>query len=145
MSKKNAHNSYLIIGAVTTALAAIAHLACLVLGASWYRFLGAGEHIANMAESGHWYPSFMTITIATILLIWSTYALSGAGVVRRLPLLKLMLCAISFIFLVRGLGFVFIMPLFPGNSMHFWLISSGMCLIIGLIHFAGIRQVWSRL
>ena len=142
---KNVHNSYLIIGAVSTALAAIAHLTCLVLGGSWYRFLGAGEHIANMAESGHWYPSFMAITIATILLIWSAYALSGAGMVRRLPLLKLALCSISFIFIIRGLGFPLIMPLFPGNSVTFWVISSGICLFIGLIHLTGLRQVWSHL
>lgn len=136
---------YLVVGAALSAGAALIHLGCIAFGASWYRFFGAGERIARMAERGHWYPSVVTAAIATVLFIWSAYALSGAGLIRRLPLLKLGLCVITAIYIVRGVGFVAIMPMFPDNSPTFWVVSSGICLAFGLVHLAGLRQAWSRL
>lgn len=143
MLKSN--NRALIVAAALNALAAMAHVGCVVFGASWYRFLGAGEGIARMAEAGHRYPTLMALSIAMLLFIWSAYALSGAGVIRSLPLRKTALCIITAIYLLRGLGFAAIMPLFPGNGITFWLISSGICLLFGLVHLVGLRQVWARL
>ena len=138
-------NRYLIVGAALSATAALIHLGCIVFGGSWYRFLGAGERMARMAEAGHWYPAAVATAIAAVLLTWSLYALSGAGAIRRLPLLKFALCAITAVYIGRGLAFVLLMPLFPGNSITFWLVSSGICLAFGLVHFAGVRQAWVRL
>jgi hypothetical protein len=138
-------NRYLIAGAALSASAALLHLGCIAFGGSWYRFLGAGERMARMADAGHWYPAVVATTIAAVLLIWSLYALSGAGAIRRLPLLKFALCAITAVYIGRGLAFVPLMPLFPGNSIAFWLVSSVICLAIGLVHFAGVRLAWTRL
>ena len=138
-------NRYLIVGAALSATAALIHLGCIVFGGSWYRFLGAGERMARMAEHGHWYPAAVAAAIATVLLIWSLYALSGAGAIRRLPLLKIALCGITAVYIGRGLAFVPLMPLFPGKSLTFWVVSSGICLAIGLVHFAGVRHAWARL
>jgi len=138
-------NTFLIIGASCSALAALAHLACIVIGGDAYRFLGAGEQMAQMAEQGHWYPSVSTLFISTLLIFWSLYALAGAGVIRRLPLLRIGLVVISAIYLVRGVAFVVIMPLFPGNSLTFWLVSSGICFSIGVLYAIGTVQVWPRL
>jgi hypothetical protein len=131
-------NKFLITGSIASALAAIAHLGCVFFGGDWYRFFGAGEQMASMAEAGHWYPTVMT-------LIWSLYALSGAKVIGRLPLLRLGLLVISLIYLVRGMTFVFLMPMFPENSLTFWFVSSGICLTIGLLYAVGTYQSWSRL
>ncbi|MCK9540321.1 hypothetical protein [Dokdonella sp.] len=138
-------NRFLIIGAACSAAAALLHLGCIVFGAPWYRFLGAGENMAKMAAAGHWYPTAATLVIATILLAWSLYALSSAGAIRRLPFVRLVLSAITGIYLLRGVAFVPLMPYFPGNSTLFWLISSGICLMFGAVHFIGLRQVWPRL
>jgi hypothetical protein len=104
--------------------------------------------MASMAEQGLWYPSIVTAVIVGILLIWSLYGLSGAGVIKRLPLTKLALVIISSIFLLRGVSFVGLMPLFPykesENSLTFWLISSGICLFIGSLFAIGTYQQWSR-
>lgn len=140
-----AHNRWLILGASLSALAGLLHLACIVFGASWYRFLGAGERMARMAEMGHWYPIVATLVIATILLIWSLYALSGAGVIRRLPLLRLGLCTITIIYIARGVGVVAIMPLFSGHGPLFWATTSGICLVLGLVHLRGLQQRWRYL
>ncbi|MFC5473741.1 hypothetical protein [Paraherbaspirillum soli] len=138
-------NRFLIAGAALSGVAALAHLGCIFFGASWYRFLGAGEPMAQMASTGHWYPAAVTSAIVVVLLIWALYALSGAGVIRKLPLLRVALCTITAIYLLRGLAFVLLMPIFPGNSLLFWLVSSGICLAFGIVHFAGMCKAWAHL
>lgn len=138
-------NRFLLAGAAASAAAALVHFGCIVFGASWYRFLGAGEGMARMAERGERHPTLMAAGIGTVLLVWALYAVSGAGVVRRLPLLRTALCAITVIYLLRGIAFVVLQPLFPGNSLTFWLVSSGICLAIGIVHAIGLRQRWREL
>lgn len=139
------NNKFLIFGSILSAFAAFAHLGCIIFGGDWYRFFGAGEQMARMAEDGHWYPTVVTSIIALILSVWSLYGLSGAKVIFRLPLLKLGLTVISLIYLVRGVAFVAIMPLFPENSLTFWLVSSGICLTIGILYSVGTFQSWPKL
>ncbi|ALS98086.1 hypothetical protein [Lacimicrobium alkaliphilum] len=135
-------NTLLIIGAICSFAAALAHLGCIVFGGDWYRFFGAGEQMASMAEQGLWYPTIVTSVLVVVLLVWSLYALSGARVITRLPLLRSGLCAISAIYLIRGVAFIWLMPMFPENSLTFWLVSSGVCLTIGLLYALGTYQVW---
>lgn len=136
---------FLVAGAAMSAAAAIAHLGCIVFGAAWYRVLGAGEQMARMAEAGHWYPTAVTLAIATLLMAWSAYALSGAGLIPRLPLLRSGLCAITAAYLLRGLAFPVLMPHFPDNGPVFWWVSSGICLLMGLVHLVGLWQAWPQL
>jgi hypothetical protein len=138
-------NTFLIIGAALSALVALLHVGCILFGAPWYRFFGAGEQIARMAAVGHWYPTVLTSGIVAILLGWSLYALSGAGVIRRLPFLRLALCIITSIYLLRAVAFTPFHKYFPSNSTAFWLWSSATCFVIGLIHLIGLWQAWSRL
>lgn len=139
------HNPFLLVASGMSAFAALLHLGCIAAGPAGYRFLGAGEGMAQMASVGHWYPTAITLAIAGILLVWSLYALSGAGIVRRLPLLRLALLVITSVYLLRGLAFFPLMPHFPGNSMTFWYTSSAICLTFGVVHAVGLRQAWSRL
>lgn len=138
-------NKFLIAAAVCCVVAALAHMGCIVFGADWYRFFGAGEQMAQMAEQGLWYPTIVTSVIAFMLLIWACYALSGAGVIRRLPLTRFALVVITGIFLFRGIFFVGLMPMMPENSLTFWLVSSGICLFIGGLFAIGSFQRWSDL
>ena len=138
-------NKFLIAGAALSALAAVLHLGCIVFGAPWYRFLGAGEQMAQMVLAGHWYPTVATLVITVILLVWSLYALSGAGVIRKLPLTRLALCAITGVYVLRGVAFTPLMAYFPGNSTTVWFWRSAVCLSFGVVHLVGLRQVWARL
>lgn len=138
-------NAFLVLGAALSAIAAALHFACIFWGASGFRFLGAGEPIAQMAEEGHWYPSFIAFAIGVLLTVWAAYALSGAGLLMQLPFVRLVLSAITGIYLLRALAFPLLKPAFPGNSDTFWMVTSGICLVIGLIHLVGLRQVWSQL
>ncbi|MGY0653079.1 hypothetical protein ACW7GZ_14710 [Luteimonas sp. A537] len=138
-------NKLLIVSGALSGLAALTHLACLAVGAPLFRLLGAGEQMAQLHAAGHWYPTAVTLTIAAVLAIWSAYALSGAGVLRKLPLRRTVLSAVTAIYLVRGVAVVPVMAYFPGNSITFWVVSSSICLAIGLVHLVGLRQSWVRL
>ncbi|MBL4941456.1 MAG: hypothetical protein JKY81_07295 [Colwellia sp.] len=136
-------NIFLVVGATLSAVVAILHLGCIYFGAPWYRFFGAGEQMAILAERGSIQPTLITSAIVLVLTTWSLYALSGAGIIVKLPLLKWALGAITFIYLLRGIaGFFFITnPL--GRSPEFWVWSSIICLSFGIIHLIGLKQSWS--
>jgi hypothetical protein len=138
-------NTLLIIGAALSALAALLHVGCILFGASWYRFFGAGERMARMAAAGDWYPAILTSGIVAILSCWSLYALSGAGVIRRLPFLRSALCVVTGAYMFRAVAFAPFYRYFPGNGSTFWLWSSAICFVIGLVHLVGLRQAWPRL
>jgi hypothetical protein len=138
-------NLFLVIGAAMSAIAALLHVGCIIFGAAWYRFFGAGERMAQLASVGSWYPTIVTSVIAAMLFAWSLCALSGAGVIPKLPLVRMALCAITAIYLLRGVAVLPLMFLSLGRSTAFWLWSSAICLVIGLTHLVGLRQVWERL
>ena len=83
------NNKHLLAAAICCFAAALAHLGCIVFGDDWYRFFGAGEQMARMAEQGLWYPTIVTSFIVLVLLVWALYGLSGACAIKRLPLTKL--------------------------------------------------------
>lgn len=130
-------NMPLFMGSIASFTAAIAHLGCIVFGAPWYRFFGAGEQMAKMAEAGDSHPTIVTSMLVLILFTWGLYGLSGTRLILKLPLLKTALITISSIYILRGVLFVFLMPTFPENSLTFWLISSFICLLIGLLYAWG--------
>ncbi|HYO75504.1 MAG TPA: hypothetical protein VE010_03505, partial [Thermoanaerobaculia bacterium] len=134
----------LLAGAVFSAIAALLHVGCLLFGAPWYRFLGAGERMARMAERGHWYPAVVTTAIICILSVWALYAASGAGVIRKLPFLRIVLFAIGAVYLLRGVGAAFLVPYFPGNSVRFWLVTSAFCTVAGALHLIGLKQISAK-
>ena len=132
----------LVLGGTLSAAAAAAHLACIALGASAYRFVGAGERMAPAVEAGGIRPTLITLAIATMLFVWALYAFAGAGVIGQLPVTNLALPAISLTYLGRALGFPFLRPMFPENSTTFWLVSSGICLMLGLLYAVGAIAAW---
>ena len=141
-----AHPNYLLVlAAALSAIAAFLHLACIYFGGSWYRLMGAGEQMARLAESGSSRPTFVTLFITGVLFVWSLYALSGAGVIGRLPLLRSGLVAVTTVYLIRGFGFIPIMSVIPGRSLQFWLWSSAICAVFGVVHAVGLWQSWDRL
>ena len=101
--------------------------------------------MARAVEAGKLRPTLTTLTVAGVLLIWAAYALSGAGVIDRLPLGKLALPAICAAYLGRALAFPLLKPAFPENTQTFWLVSSGICLVIGLVHVYGVVSLWPTL
>ncbi|GHE87284.1 hypothetical protein [Thalassotalea profundi] len=138
-------NIFLISAGALSAIAAILHLACIYFGASWYRFLGAGEQMAQLAEQGSTKPAMITAGIFCVLSLWSLYAFSAAGIIVRLPFIKVVLLIITAIYLIRGVAGLFLMANPLGRTPEFWLWSSIICLVIGIVHLIGILQHWPYL
>ena len=144
-------NKLLIIGGVLSAVAALLHIAIIMGGPEWYRFFGAGEGMAQLAEKNSTYPTTITAIIATILALWALYAFSGAGIINQLPLLKPVLVIISIIYIVRGIfGIPIVLYLDHPylneleEKMTFIVFSSVVSLLFGLFYLVGSIQIWSN-
>jgi hypothetical protein len=136
-------NPWLTIGGWLSLAAALLHVGVIIGGPDWYRFFGAGEDMARMAERGLWTPALITLGIAIVLAIWAAYGFAGAGLIRRLPLMRTALVAISAVYLLRGL---FIIPLMlqPAPSA-FGIWSSIVVLIYGAAYAVGTWRAWPHL
>ena len=138
-------NVMLILAGTMSLIAAALHLGCIYFGASWYRLFGAGEHMALMAEQGSIKPTLITLSITFVLMTWSLYAFSAAGSIIKLPFIRVILMLITAIYICRGVAGYFFMNNPLGRTPEFWIWSSSICLIIGLVHLIGLKQVWSTL
>ena len=65
------------------------------------------------------------------LVCWLALALT---LPRLTPLALLLVSLVGAVYLGRAVAFPFLKPVFPANTQTFWLVSSGICLVIGLIH-----------
>lgn len=144
-------NRYLVAGGISSAIASVLHIAIVIGGPDWYRLSGAGEDMAQLAENGSTYPAIVTTIIAAMLALWGLYAFSGAGVIRRLPLLKLVLAIISLIYILRGvLGIplaIYIDHPYLNElegKMTFMVFSSAISLVFGLFYLIGLIQILSN-
>lgn len=136
-------NPYLIVGGWLSLAASLLHLACIAGGADWYRFFGAGEELATMAEQGSIIPAAITFAIAVILAIWAAYAFAGAGRIRRLPLMRTALAAITAVYMLRGL---MIIPLqLQPRATTFDHVSSLVVLVYGAVYLLGTIRAWPAL
>jgi len=138
-------NPALVVGGVLSAGASVLHLAIIVGGPDWYRFFGAGEGMARLAEQGSWTPVAVTMGIAGVLAVWSAYAFSGAGLIPRLPLLRTALVLISAVYLLRGLVLIPAFAVNAGGVEPFVLWSSLIVLVYGFAHVVGTWIAWPAL
>ena len=79
----------------------------------------------------------LTLAVALVLALWALYAFSALGLAPGLPLTRIALWVIGLVYLARAVAFPLLKPLFPDNSTAFWLVSSGICLILGLLYAFG--------
>ena len=136
-------NLWLVAGGLLSGAAAVLHIAVIAGGPDWYRFFGAGEGMARMAEAGSPVPALVTACIAAVLAIWAAYAFAGAGVIRRLPLMRTALVAISAIYLARGL--LIVPALMQPNAPAFDIWSSLIVLGYGVAYAIGTVRAWADL
>lgn len=141
---------WLWIAGVACLTASLLHIGIIIGGPDWYRFFGAGEGMAALAEAGHPKATYITLGIAVVLAIFAGYAFGAAGLLPQLPLSRLALVAITGVFMLRGItGFIVPFlnahPAIPQNTLMFWMVSSVVCLTIGVSFLLGTRTVWHTL
>ena len=128
---------YLVIAAAICSVAvAILHIYVIIEGPWAYRFFGAGEKLAMMAEQGSWIPTLLTSGITLVFFIFAAYYFAAAGLLPQPPLFRIGLIGIAALYTLRGA--VVIPAVIVGmklSSFDWW--SSLLSLVIGLLHCAG--------
>ena len=129
-------SSCLLLGGVASLLIVLLHLA-LAVRPQWYRHFGADE-LVQMHEQGSRFAVLATLGLALMFAVWGIYALSGAGVIGQLPLLRAVLISIGAVYVLRSL----MLPselfkvLLRGYPWRFVVFSTG-SLAAGLLHLIG--------
>ncbi len=135
------------IAAICLFAIAALHIAIIIGGPAWYIYFGAGKKMANMAAAGSLYPVWVTLFVTLIFTIMGLYALSGAKLIHKLPLLRTGLITIAAIFVLRGLAVL------HQTIWHFQnpasvpirdIVFSLVALIIGILYAYGIVGRWKR-
>ncbi len=139
----SSRNPWLVAGGCLSLVAAVLHLAVIAGGPDWYRFFGAGEAMARGAERGDLMPPLVTLAIAVILGVWAAYAFAGAGLIRKLPLMRTALLAITGVYLLRGLLIAPVLLRPAPAPFDIW--SSLIVLAYGVVHAAGTWRAWPLL
>ncbi len=135
-------NGWLAVGGALSGAAAVAHLAIILGGPRWYDVFGAGPRMVRLAEQGSPKAALITLGIAAVLAIWAAYAFSGAGLIPRLPLLKLALLAITAVYVVRAVGYIPALMVAGAPVGTFAWVSSAIVLVYGVVHVLGTLELW---
>jgi hypothetical protein len=139
-------NRYLFWVGVTATAGALLHIAIIFGGPDWYAFFGAPQALVELARSGHPRAPITTLVIVAILAVFAAYAFSGAGTIRRLPLLRLGLACIGAVLILRGLLFVPLILWRPNALARicecrsvdtFIVVTSALCLLLGIGYALG--------
>jgi len=136
----------LTIAGILSFAIALLHLVIIFIGTPAYRYFGAGEVLAQQAESGSWLPAILTLAIAIVFTVFGLYAWSGAGRIRRLPFLLTGLLVIGGIYTLRGLSVIAqFAAILKGADTVRWAVFSLVSLAIGLVYLLATATNWREL
>jgi putative oxidoreductase len=140
-------SSYLLILASTLSFCAAIFQAAIGFVPKWSAAFGAGDTLVSK-------PALLLISallVALLLVIFGLYGLSGAGVIRRLPLLRLGLLVIGVLYSLVGIYFIpqiltvlGILPSAQPVPIYLLLISFG-AMVACLAYLIGLVVSWKRL
>ena len=137
---------YLHLVGIAAAAGAALHIAILFGGPDLYAFFGAPAGLVEMARSGNVRAPISCLVIASFLALLAAYAFSGAGVIRRLPFLRLGLGSIAAVLILRGALFIPLIAWRPGalsgvcdcrSVDAFIIVTSALCLAMGVGYALG--------
>jgi hypothetical protein len=94
---------FLVLAALIAFGTAVAHLSCIYFGPSCYSLQMAPAFVVEWAQEGSYLAPLAAVFVSSVFVVIGLYALSGAGLIRQLPLLKLGLYTIAAVCLIRGL------------------------------------------
>ena len=139
--------SYLLIFAGILSFCAAIFQAVIAFVPAWSAAFGAGEALA----SNPLLLLTLGLLVTLLLVIFGLYGLSGAGVIRRLPLLRPGLLVIGLLYSLVGINFIFqvagllgILPATGPVPIYLLLVSFG-ALVAALAYLIGLAINWKRL
>ncbi len=132
----NLSSCCLVLGAAASFFNTLLHVA-LAIRPQLYRYCGADE-LAQMHQQGSPFTVLVTVGLALMFAAWGVYALSGAGVIGQLPLLRAALITIGVIYVLRSLMLPseLVKVLTSGYPFRFIVFSTG-SLAMGALHLVG--------
>ena len=136
--------TWLLIAALSSFAIAALHIAIAFVGAPAYLYFGGS---AQLVHSGSSLPTIMTLVLAGVFLVFGLYALSGAGFIRRLPLLGMSLVVIGGLYTFRGLSAIdqtLRIVMEPGSLPFRTLLYSLASLATGCAYLIGTVQSWGQ-
>jgi hypothetical protein len=96
----------LLVAAGCSGFVAVLHVSIAIAGPAWYRYFGAPSLAAQIEAGAPLVPTLLALAVAAVFVLWACYALSGAGAIRHLPLLRTALFVIAAVYLLRGVQVV---------------------------------------
>ena len=134
--------AFMLISVAALALfTALSHMSCIVLGPECYRAQMAPEALIELSKSKPWRAAFETTLVSLLFVATAIFCLSGAGVIRKVPLLKPAIISISVICTLRGIATLPLSILFPEQVTPFSIIAGTLWFFAGTLCIAGYRLV----
>jgi hypothetical protein len=134
--KTSIQSKLLVSAGIIASIAALWHLLCIIGGPSWFEFARAPQQIINSSREGTLLAPLGTIIIASLMFACTLFAFSGAGFIRKVPLLKPALITISFLCTFRAL--LAIPILIKPNGYDIWeIVASSVWLYVGVCFIFG--------
>lgn len=134
----------LVIAAVVEVSTAFAHLSCIYFGPQCYSAQMAPNQIVESAKDGSMFAPLATIVVSAIFLVFAAYALSGAQLIRKLPVLRFGIYSIALLCVVRGLLPLQLWLRKPERVSDLVLYVGIVWLIVGLLFFFGYRAMYAK-
>ncbi len=139
-------NFFLLVAGVLSFCAAAFQLV-ISLVPEWSAYFGAGEELI----SSRLLLLSLGLLVTILLVIWGFYGLSGAGVIRQLPLLRGVIFIIGALYVLCGLPIlakllelVNVLPQSGALDLPILLVCLG-ALTAGLFYWAGLVIGWKQL
>lgn len=135
---------YVLGTAAWLSLAAAAFQVVISLIPSWGAFFGAPDDL--VAKPGLLLAA--GIGVALLLVVFSAFAASGAGIIPRLPFLRTTLLTIGVVFVVRGVALVPLLLASSGlrtgveGAPPGGVASSFVALVLGILYMGGTVARW---
>lgn len=138
----------LLLGASLSLFLGVFHVPFLFLGEAAARFFSAPPLVLRLVREHSPWLCLVVLVVLGVFGLFGAYGLSGAGKIRRLPLLRFGLVAVAAIYTLRGLVFPLELRLvmlnpekFPPQKPVFSLIALG----VGVLYWVGLRGLWHEL
>lgn len=131
----------LAIAAFIAISTAIAHLSCIYFGPQCYAAQMAPQEIVESAKSGTLLAPIGTVIVSAIFIAFGIYALSGAQIIRKLPLLSFGIYTIATLCIIRGLLPLQLWLRHPNKVSTLVLAVGIVWLIVGLLYLFGYRAM----
>lgn len=130
----------LLIGGSIAFFTAIAHTSCIFLGPTCFEAQMAPPELVQSSKKGTLLAPIATLAISGMFVLCGLYALSGAKIIKQIPLTYLALVVISGLSIIRGLSTIPLSFIFPEMVSGFSIFAGVIWFLTGLLYAYGFKH-----